>query len=203
MADITVTQIKRLRDMTGAGMLDCKSALEASEGDLDKAVLNLREKGKAKVAKRAGRETANGVIEAYLHRTGDFPPQQGAIVELDCESDFVAKAEDFRQLAKDLAMHITAANPRWLRVEDVPGDVVSEEKTVYRTKAEQEGKPEAALERIVEGQLGAFYKDNVLLEQAWIREPKTSIKDLIEATGAKVQENITVRRFSRFSVKEG
>jgi elongation factor Ts len=189
--------------MTGAGMMDCKDALEACDGDLDKAVLHLREKGKAKVAKRAGRETANGVVEAYLHRTGDFPPQQGAIVEVDCESDFVAKAEDFRQLARDLAMHITAANPRWLRPEDVPDEVVAEERTLYRTRAEQEGKPETALERIVEGQLGAFFKDNCLLEQPWIREPKVSIKDLIEQTGAKVQENITVRRFSRFSVKEG
>lgn len=203
MPTITTSLIKELRDMTGAGMMDCKAALEATEGDLEKAVLYLREKGIAKAGKRAGRATEAGVVEAYLHRTSeDFPPQVGALVEVDCESDFVAKGDDVRQLARELAMHVAAAAPRWVDKEQVPADVLDTERDLYRRKAEQEGRPAQVIDRIVEGQLKSFYEDNVLLEQAWVREPKTAIKDLIAQTVAKVQENITVRRFTRFSVKE-
>jgi elongation factor Ts len=200
--DISLDQVKKLRDMTGAGMMDCKKALEDSGGDLDKAVLLLRERGIAKAAKRVGRETSNGVVEAYLHRTGDYPPQVGAMVEVNCESDFVAKGDDFRALARDVAMHIAASAPRWVSREDVPPEVVAQERELYRKQMEQEGKPAAAIPKIVEGKLEAFYKDTCLLDQPYIREPATRLGDLIAQTAAKLQENITVRRFARFSIKE-
>ena len=204
MVEITAGMVKELRDLTGAGMMDCKQALEESSGDLEKATVLLREKGIAKAAKRAGRETGAGLVEAYLHRTGDdFPPQVGSLVEVDCESDFVAKGDDVRQLARELALHVAASAPRWVASEDVPEDVLNEERDLHRRKAEQDGRPAQAIERIVEGQIKKFYEDNVLLEQPWIRDPKMPIKDLVTQTVAKVQENITVRRFSRFSIKEG
>jgi elongation factor Ts len=202
MSGITTTLIKQLRDMTGAGMMDCKVALEATGGDLDKGVLHLREKGIARAAKRAGRETNAGVVESYLHRTGDFPPQVGAMVEVSCESDFVAKGDDFRQLARELAMQVAASNPRWVQPEEVPEDVVAVERDLYRRRAEQDGKPAQAIDKIVEGQLAAFIKESCLLEQPWVRDPKVPVKDLVAQASAKLQENVTVRRFSRFSVKE-
>jgi elongation factor Ts len=202
MPDITPDLVKRLRDLTGAGMMDCKKALEESGGDIEEAVVLLRERGIAKAAKRAGRATAQGVIESYLHRTGDYPPQTGTLLELNCESDFVAKGDDFRALARELAMHVAAAAPRWVSREEVPEDVIAQERDIYRTEAEGSGRPAAAIEKIIEGKLEAFYKDNVLLEQAWIRDPKVPIRDLIAQNVAKLQENIVVRRFARFSVKE-
>ena len=202
MATVTPDLIRRLKDITGAGMMDCKKALEESGGDIEEAVVLLRERGIAKAAKRAGRATAQGVIEAYLHRTGDYPPQTGTLVELNCETDFVAKGDDFRALAKELAMHVAAAAPRWVAREDVPPDVVEQERAIYRKEAEESGKPAAALDKIVEGKLGAFYKDNVLLEQAWIRDQKVPISDLIAENVSKLQENIVIRRFARFSIKE-
>ena len=202
MAEITSATIKQLREQTGAGMLDCKKALEASNGDIEEAVIWLREQGIAKAGKRAGRETSNGVIEAYLHRTGDYPPQTGAMIELDCESDFVAKGDDFRSLARELAMHVAAAAPRWATREEVPAEVIAQEREVALEQARNEGRPEAAWDKIVEGRLNNFYKENVLLEQAWVREPKTSIENLIKEHISKLQENITVRRFARYSVKE-
>ena len=202
MAEITPTTIKQLRDLTGAGMMDCKKAMEASAGDIEEAVIWLREQGIAKAGKRAGRTTANGVVEAYLHRTGDYPPQTGSIVELNCESDFVAKGDDFRTLARELAMHIAAAAPRWTAREEVPAEVIQQEREVALEQARNEGRPEAAWEKIVEGRVNNFYKENVLLEQAWVREPKTSIENLIKENISKLQENITVRRFVRYSIKE-
>jgi|SRR5579859_6529386 len=202
MAEITPKTIKQLRDLTGAGMLDCKKALEASNGDIEEAVIWLREQGIAKAGKRAGRATSNGVIEAYLHRTGDYPPQTGSIIELDCESDFVAKGEEFRSLARELAMHIAASAPRWITREEVPEDVIAQEREVALEQARNEGRPEAAWDKIVEGRLNNFYKETVLLEQAWVREPKTSIENLIKENISKLQENITVRRFARYAVKE-
>ena len=201
--DISLDLVKRLRDMTGAGMMDCKKALEDSGGDIDKAVLLLRERGIAKAAKRVGRETSNGVVDAYLHRTGDYPPQVGAMVEINCESDFVAKGEDFRALARGVAMHVAASAPRWVSREDVPPEVVAQERELYQKQMEQEGKPAAAIPKIVEGKLEAFYKETCLLDQPYIREPATRVGDLIAQTAAKLQENITVRRFARFSIKEG
>jgi elongation factor Ts len=204
VAEISLDLVKQLRDMTGGGMMDCKKALEEAGGDLDKAVVLLRERGIAKAAKRLGRETSNGVVEAYLHRTSeDYPPQVGALVEVDCESDFVAKGEDFRKLARELALHIAASAPRWISSEDVPAEVVEEERGLYQRKAEQDGRPGPAIPKIVEGQLRKFFEDNCLLEQPYVREPKMPVKDLVAAAVAKLQENITVRRFSRFSVREG
>lgn len=203
MTEVSMELIKQLREMTGAGMMDCKRALEESGADLEKAVLLLRERGIAKAGKRAGRATGEGVVEAYTHSTSDYPAQIGALVELDCESDFVAKGDDFRRLARELAMHVAAAAPRWVSRDDVPSPVVAEEQELYRRRAEQEGKPAAAIEKIVAGQLEAFLKDNCLLEQPYIRDPKSPVKDLIAEHISKLQENITVRRFARFSVKEG
>ena len=200
---ISLNDVKKLRDMTGGGMMDCRKALEDSGGDLDKAVALLRERGIAKAAKRADRQTSNGVVEAYLHRTSDdYPPQIGAMVELNCESDFVAKGTDFRSLARDLSLHIAASAPRWIAREDVPTELLDEERQIHRRKAEQDGKPAQIIDKIVDGQIETFFKENCLLEQAFIREPGLRISDLIAQTGAKVQENITVRRFSRFSIKE-
>ena len=203
MPEFGLTEVKTLRDMTGAGMMDCRGALEEAEGDLDKAVLILRERGVAKAAKRVGRETANGVVEAYLHRTSeDYPPQIGALVELDCETDFVAKGEDFRQLARELALHIAAASPRWISRDEVPEDLVEAERALYRRKAEQDGRPAQAIAKIVEGQLEAFFEQNCLLDQPYVRDPKRRIQDLVAEQVARLQENITVRRFTRFSVKD-
>jgi elongation factor Ts len=202
MKATALEDVKRLRDMTGAGMMDCRKALEDSGGDVEKAVTLLRERGIARAAKRADRETSNGVVEAYLHRTGDYPPQIGAMVELNCETDFVAKGDDFRALARDLCLHIAAAAPRWISREEVPPEILEEERQIHRRKAEQEGKPAQIIDRIVEGQIQAFFKDNCLLDQAYVRDPAVRIGDLVAQTGAKVQENVTVRRFCRFSIKE-
>ncbi len=198
----SVENMRRLRDLTGAGMMDCRRALDETGDDVDKAVELLRERGIAKAAKRAGRSTGQGIVDAYVHRTGDYPPQAGVLLELDCESDFVAKGEDFRNLAHELALHIAAAAPRWVSREDVPGDLVAAEREIYRKEAEATGRPASALEKIVEGKLEAFYKDNCLLDQMWVRDTKIPIRDLIAENISKLQENIVVRRFARFDVRE-
>jgi elongation factor Ts len=204
VAEIAVESIRRLRDMTGAGMMDCRKALEEAEGDVDRAVTILRERGLSKAAKRAGRETNNGVVEAYLHRTSDdYPPQVGAMVEVNCETDFVAKGDDFRRLARELAIQIAASGPRYVSREDVPPEVVEEERSLYRRRAEQDGKPAQAIDRIVDGQLEAFFKEACLMEQPYVRDPKTPVSEVVGEAIAKLQENITVRRFSRFSIREG
>jgi elongation factor Ts len=203
MAEIAVDKMRRLREMTGAGMMDVRKALEEAGGDVDKAVTVLRERGLAKAARRASRETSNGVVEAYLHRTTeDYPPQVGAMVEVNCETDFVAKGDDFRKLARELAIQIAASAPRYVSREDVPAEVVEEERSLYRRRAEQDGKPPRAIDNIVDGQLEAFLKEVCLLEQPYVRDPRIPIKDLVGEAIAKLQENITVRRFSRFSVRE-
>jgi elongation factor Ts len=194
--------VKKLRELTGAGMMDCRNALTEAGGDVDKAVTILREKGIAKAGKRAGRETANGVVESYLHRTGDYPPQVGVLVEVDCESDFVAKGAEFRTLARELAIHIAAAAPRWINPEDVPAEVIAQERSVHTKRYELEGKPAAQIEKIVDGQINAFYKDNCLLKQIWVRDGKTPIENLVKENISRLQENIVVRRFARFAVKE-
>jgi elongation factor Ts len=203
MARFGMDDVKKLRDMTGAGMMDCRSALEAAGGDVEKAVQVLRERGVAKAAKRVGRETANGTVEAYLHRTSeDYPPQIGALVEINCETDFVAKGEDFRELAREVALHVAAADPRWVSREDVPAEVVDTERALYQRRAEQESRPPPAIPKIVEGQLEAFFEQYCLLEQPYVREPKRKVKDLVAEKVSKLQENITVRRFARFSIKD-
>jgi len=203
MAGVPLELVKKLREMSGAGMMDCKQALEEAEGDLDKAYTILREKGIAKAAKRAGRATGQGVVEAYLHNTGDgFPPQVGVLVELNCETDFVAKGAEFRKLAKELALQIAGFNARWVARDDVPDSVLVEEKTVYQAKAEQDGKPPQVIPRIVEGQIETFLKENCLLEQPYFREPSHTIQQLIAEHVSKLQENILVRRFARFNIRE-
>ncbi len=199
---VNIEDVKKLREMTGAGMMDCKKALEDADGAVERAVTILRERGLAKAARKVGRATANGVVEAYLHRVGDYPPQIGVLVELNCETDFVAKSEDFRELAREIALHVAAARPSYLSREDVPESVVAAEMEIYRNRAEADGKPAAAIEKIVAGQLEGFYKENCLLDQAYVREPKRQIKDLITEAIARLQENITVRRFARFDVRE-
>ena len=203
MAKVTPELIRKLRELSGAGMMDCKSALEEADGDLEKAYTILREKGIAKAAKRAGRSTGQGVVESYLHKTGDdYPPQVGVLVEVNCETDFVAKGVDFRKLARELALHVAAAGPRWVAREDIPDEILVEERNLYQRKAEQDGKPEQAIPKIVDGQVEKFIQENVLLEQPYFRDPKHPVKDLIAENISKLQENITVRRFSRFNVRE-
>src|SRR5258708_9414442 len=194
---------KELREMSGAGMRDCKNALVEAEGDLQKAVTILREKGMGEAGKGAGRGTGQGVVEAYLHNTGDgFPPQVGVLVEVNCETDFVAKGAEFRKLAKEIALQIAGYEPRWVSREDVPDDVLVSEKNVFEAKALQDGKPEQIIQKIVESQVENFLKQSCLLEQPYFREPGLTVQQSIADTISKLQENITVRRFARYNIRE-
>jgi elongation factor Ts len=195
--------VKELRELSGAGMMDCKTALEEADGDLDKAYTILREKGITKAAKRAGRATGQGVVEAYLHNTGDgFPAQVGVLIEVNCETDFVAKGTDFRKLAKELALQVAGYQPRWVSREEVPDDVLVHERNLYEAEALQNGKPAQIVPKIVEGQVENFLKQNCLMEQPYFREPSHTVQQLIAENISKLQENITVRRFARFNVRE-
>jgi elongation factor Ts len=195
--------VKKLREMSGAGMMDCKNALEEAEGDVEKAFTILREKGIAKASKRAGRATGQGVVEAYLHTTGDgFPPQVGVLIEVNCETDFVAKSADFRKLARELALQVAGFEARWVSREDVPDEVLVEERTVHEAKALQDGKPEQIVPKIVESQIENFLKQNCLLEQPYFRETSRTVQQIIAEHISKLQENITVRRFARFNIRE-
>ena len=195
--------IKKLREMSGAGMMDCKAALEEAEGDLEKAFTILREKGIAKAGKRAGRSTGQGVVEAYLHTTGDdYPPQVGVLIEVNCETDFVAKGAEFRKLAKELALQVAGYEPRWVSREDVPDEVLVYERNLYESKAEQDGKPAEIVPKIVDNQVEAFLKQNVLFEQPYFREPSLTVQQYIAEHISRLQENITVRRFARFNIRE-
>ena len=196
---ISAAQVKELREITGAGMMDCKRALEATSGDVTKAVDWLREKGMAKAAKKAGRNTNEGVIEAYVHGTGGVS-KLGVLVEVNCESDFVAKTDDFKALARELALQVAGAGPLYVRREDVPADDVERERAVYR--AQVEGKPANIVDKILDGKLNAFYAQVCLLEQPWIKEDKKTVDQLIKEYVAKVGENISVARFARFQVGE-
>ena len=199
--EITAAQVKALRDETGAGMMDCKQALQEAEGDLERAKQLLREAGKAGVQKRAGRSATQGVVDAYLHTPDpNLPPKLGVLVELDCETDFVAATDEFQRLAHEIALHIAVADPTYLRREDVPEHVVEQERKIYATQAE--GKPANIVERIVEGKLKDFYKQVVLLDQPYIRDDKQTIQDLIDGYAAKVRERLVLRRFVRFKVGE-
>ncbi len=203
MAKVPIELIKKLRAMSGAGMMDCKAALEEAEGDLDKAFTILREKGIAKASKRADRSTGQGVVEAYLHTTSDdYPPQLGVLVEVNCETDFVAKGADFRKLAKELALQVAGYQARWVTRDDVPDDVLVHERNVYEAKAIADGKPEQIIPKIVESQVENFLKQNVLMEQPYFREPAHTVQQLIAENISKLQENITVRRFARFNIRE-
>jgi elongation factor Ts len=200
--EITAAQVKALRDATGAGMMDCKQALQEADGDLERAKQILREAGKAGVQKRAGRSATQGVVDAYLHTPDpNLPPKLGVLVELDCETDFVAATDEFQRLAHEIALHIAVADPAYLRREDVPDHLIKQEREIYATQAE--GKPANIVERIVEGKLNDFYKQVVLLDQPYIRDDKQTIQDLIDGYSAKVREKLVLRRFARFRVGEG
>jgi elongation factor Ts len=197
--EITAAQVKALRDETGAGMMDCKQELQEADGDLERAKQLLREAGKAGVQKRAGRSATQGVVDAYLHTPDpNLPPKLGVLVELDCETDFVAKTDEFQRLAHEIALHIAVADPAYLRREDVPDNVIKQEREIYATQAE--GKPDHIVERIVEGKLKDFYKQVVLLDQPYIRDDKQTIQDLLDAYSAKVREKLVLRRFVRYKV---
>ncbi len=191
-------QVKKLRQISGAGVLDCQKALSETKGDLDKAVSFLREKGIIQAAKRAERQAEEGIIYSYIH-SGD---KIGVLLELNCESDFVARTDEFRNLAKELALQIAACAPFWIKTEDVPGEIIEKEKEIYRTQIQ--GKPEKVVEQITKGKLEKFYISTCLCEQMYIRDPegKTKIKDLIAQAIAKLGENIVLRRFARFKIGE-
>jgi len=195
---ITADQVKQLRDKTGAGMMECKAALAEANGDMEEAITILRKRGLAQAAKRAGRATAQGLITSYIHLGGKI----GVLVEVNCETDFVARTEDFQSLAKEVAMHIAAADPRWVRREDVPGDAIEKEKAIYRAQMENTGKPAHVLDKIIEGKLGNFYSQFVLVDQPSIRDANVTIGQLITQATAKTGENIQVKRFVRFRVGE-
>jgi elongation factor Ts len=200
---VSLDLVKKLREMSGAGMMDCKNALEEAGGDVEKAFTILREKGIAKASKRAGRATGQGVVDAYLHTTGDgFPPQVGVLIEVNCETDFVAKGTEFRKLARELALQVAGFEARWVSRDDVPDEVLVEERTVYEAKALQDGKPEQIIPKIVEAQIENFLKQNCLLEQPYFRETSRTVQDIIAEHISKLQENILVRRFARFNIRE-
>jgi len=201
MAEVTSAMVKDLREKTGAGMMDCKKALLESGGDIEKAVTWLREKGLATAGKKAGRSATEGAVGSYIHLGGKI----GVLVEINCETDFTARNEKFQALVKDVAMQIAWSNPRWLRREDVPENVLAEEKSIHRAQLLEQGKPEAMLEKIIPGKLEKFYKDNCLLEQAFFRDPdgKRSVQDEINAAVAVIGENIQVRRYTRYALGEG
>src|SRR5689334_17342180 len=189
-AAITADLVKQLRDKTGAGMMECKKALSEANGDMDAAVTILRKRGLAQAAKRAGRTTAQGAIGSYIHMGGKI----GVLVEVNCESDFVARTDDFNNLVKDVAMHIAAASPRWVRREDVPAAEIDKERNIYRAQMEKEGKPANVMEKIIEGKLGSFYSQFVLLDQPYIRDDKVSVGQLVAQASAKTGENIQISR---------
>jgi len=196
---ITAEMVKELRERTGAGMMDCKKALTETEGDLDKAIDLLREKGLAAAAKRSGRVAAEGLIESYIHGAGRI----GVLLELNCETDFVAKTDDFKTLAKDIAMQIAAANPSYVRREEVPIEIVNHEREVLRAQAINEGKPANIAEKMVEGRVEKYYKEVCLMEQTFIKDPDITISRLITDKIAKIGENISIRRFTRYQLGEG
>ena len=193
---ITSQMVKELRDKTNAGMMDCKKALGETGGDMEKAVDLLRQKGLAVAQKRAGRSTSEGVVQTYIHAGGKL----GVMVEVNCETDFVAKTDDFQNFARDIAMHVAAMNPLAVKREDIPEDVVSRESEIYKKQAMDSGKPENIAEKMVTGKLDKFFSEVSLMEQKYVKNPDLSIQDLLNDLIAKMGENITIRRFSRFQV---
>lgn len=199
MATISAKLVKELREKTGAGMMDCKKALQECDGNIEKAGEYLREKGIADSDKKAGRITAEGVVASYIHMGGKI----GSMVEINCETDFVAKNEDFQRFAKDVAMHIAAANPKYLSREDVPVEEVEHEKEILRIQALNEGKPEKIVEKMVEGRINKFYKEICLLDQDYVKNPDQTIEELVKEQISKIGENVKIRRFARFEMGEG
>lgn len=195
---ITAQMVKELRERTGAPMMDCKSALQEAQGDIDSAVDVLRTRGLAKAAKRAGRATSEGVVGHYIHAGGKI----GVLVEVNCETDFVARTDDFRSLVKDIAMHVAASQPSFVAREEVDAAVLAKEREIFREQALGEGKPENVVDRIVEGKLEKFYAETVLLEQPFVKDPDKTVGELVAEAVGKIGENIQVRRFARFQVGE-
>jgi elongation factor Ts len=203
MAEITASAVKQLREKTGAGMMECKNALVESGGDEDKAINILRERGLASAKKREGRIAAEGIVGSYIHMGGKV----GVLVELNCETDFVARGEEFSQLVKDIAMHVAAAEPRYVSREEVPADVLDKEREIARAQAKNDpknaNKPEQVIEKIVEGRLNKFYEETVLLDQPFVKAPEKTIAELVTEKTAKTGERIAVRRFTRYKMGEG
>lgn len=195
---ITPQQVKELREKTGAGIMDCKNALTEANGDIEKAIVILRERGLAKAAKKQSRVATEGVIEAYVHGDGRI----GVLVEVNCETDFVARNEEFRRFAKDIAMQVAASNPKYLSRDMVPADVINQEREIFRTQALNEGKPENIVDKIVDGKLEKFYEENCLLEQPFIKDPDKNISQLLTEKIALLGENIVISRFVRFEKGE-
>jgi elongation factor Ts len=198
MSAITTEMVKQLRDKTGAGMMDCKAALTESGGDMDKAIEILRKKGLASAAKRAGRATNNGLIGHYIHMGGKV----GVLVEVNCETDFVARTDDFQTLAKEVAMHIAAADPKFVRREEIPAEILDKEREIYRAQFAGSGKPANVIEKIVDGKLESYYAQVCLLDQPSVRDPNVTVQQMVSAATAKTGENVTISRFARFKLGE-
>jgi elongation factor Ts len=198
MANISAAMVKQLREKTGAGMMDCKNALSEVEGDIEKAIELLRKKGLATAQKRAGRALSEGIIQSYIHMTGKL----GVLVEVNCETDFVAKNEDFQEFTKNIAMHIAATNPLGITPEDISQEIIEKEKEIYRAQALDMGKPENVIDKIVEGKLNKFYEESCLLNQPYVRDTDISIADLLNQMIAKIGENISIKRFVRYQIGE-
>lgn len=203
MAQVTASMVKELREKTGVGMMDCKKALEHADGNIEKAKDWLREKGLAKSAAREGRATREGVVESYVHTSSGIA-RIGVLVEVNCESDFVAKNDEFKHLSKEIALQVAGRDPKYVSRDDVPKSVLERETSIYKAQVESEGKPAAIVDKIVEGKLGAFYRECCLLDQVWIKDEKgkTTIADLIQELSSKMGEKITVSRFVRYRVGE-
>jgi len=198
MTTISATMVKQLREKSGAGMMDCKHALVECDADIEKAVDFLRKKGLATAQKRAGRAMTEGTIQSYIHMGGKL----GVLVEVNCETDFVAKNEDFIQFAKNIAMHIAATNPLGVRAEDVPEETIQRERDIYQAQALETGKPENVITKIVDGKMNKFFKENCLLKQPYVRDPDLAVEDVLNELIAKIGENITIKRFARFQTGE-
>jgi elongation factor Ts len=196
MSTISASMVKELREKSGAGMMDCKAALTECGGDLEKAVDFLRKKGIATAAKRAGRATSEGTIQSYIHMGGKI----GVMVEINCETDFVAKTDDFKEFAKNIAMHVAATSPVGIVQEDVPQEVIDREREIYRAQVLEMGKPEQMVDKIAEGKLNKFFKENCLMNQQYVKEPDKSIADYLNEVIAKTGEKITIKRFARFQI---
>jgi elongation factor Ts len=196
--EITAAMVKKLRDGTGAGMMECKAALAEAKGDIEEATTILRKRGLAQATKKAGRSTNEGVIGHYIHMGGKI----GVLVEVNCESDFVARTEDFQAMAREIAMHIAAANPQYVKREDVPAEIIERERAIYRSQMEGQNKPAAVIEKIIEGKLGSYYEQVCLLDQPSIRDPKLTVGQLVQQAIAKMGENIAIPRFVRFKLGE-
>jgi elongation factor Ts len=198
MSGISAEDVKRLRQRTGAGMMDSKKALQEAGGDMDRAVEILRERGLASAQKRAGRSATQGVIDAYIHHNNTV----GVLVEVNCETDFVAKTDEFRRLARDVALHIASAMPQWVTRDEVPEEILETERRIYEAEARQKGKPDNALDRIVEGKLQGFFKTTVLLDQPFVKQLEKTVQQLVDEVSAKVGEKVAVRRFVRYKLGE-